>query len=330
MPERLISIIIPIFNSDKTLERCLKSAKQQSYSNIEIIMVNDGSTDNSAAICKQFADEDSRFRYVYQQNSGVSAARNNGLSQCRGEFFTFIDSDDWVEADYCRKMYDKAVEENSDMVLCGINYVSDGVKHTQDESAAIEDIISNGHIEHFLPEAKEYAFGSTWRILFRTAKLGNMRFDESLHIYEDLIFLLENVRQADKLSYVNDNLYNYDLPQVQYLKKYYRPQITDTCYLIGIKLQKILKQCGREEWAKAELFKQYYKTAIWVLTCGKSKGKTLREFKRHRGMKEFNSKENYKLYKQLYELNKFKAFLIHNKLFFLYRTFSAVKKVFHN
>lgn len=99
MDRPLISVIVPIYNAEKTLERCIKSIIRQSYSNIEVILVDDGSTDNSLDLCKKYMEEDERIKVIHQRNQGVGAARNRGLSNTSGEYVTFVDSDDFINKD---------------------------------------------------------------------------------------------------------------------------------------------------------------------------------------------------------------------------------------
>lgn len=328
----MISIIIPIFNKASVLERCLKSVQEQTFSDIEVLMINDGSSDDSEIICKRYEKNDRRFRYIYQDNAGVSEARNKGLCNMQGNFFTFIDSDDWVEPEYCRKLFEKANNNNSDIVFCGINYWSNGVKQPQTEPALI-DVVENRRIEHFLIGHKEYAIGSSCRILFRRSVIGATRFDKELHIYEDLIFLLTAISLTNRMSLVNDCLYNYDLPETNYFKKYDRENFFDICYKIGIKLYGLLMEFGCCEWAKAELFKEYCLAVDWIDATEKEKKKKIKKLKSHDLTKDFCIKENYVAYKKLYAKNNFnakvKVALLYRKcygIFMLYRSVHCRKK----
>ena len=96
--EPLISVIIPVYNVEEYLDRCLESATLQTYKNIEIILIDDGSTDNSGKMCDEWAEKDRRIRVIHQKNGGLSNARNKGIEEAKGEFISFIDSDDWIEA----------------------------------------------------------------------------------------------------------------------------------------------------------------------------------------------------------------------------------------
>lgn len=114
----LISIIVPIYNVEKYLSRCIESILSQTFSNIEIILIDDGSTDNSGNICEEYAQKDYRVKFFYKENGGVSAARNYGLDKARGEWITFVDSDDWIDKNMYYEMYNKAVSSRADIVLC--------------------------------------------------------------------------------------------------------------------------------------------------------------------------------------------------------------------
>lgn len=117
MNDRLISIIIPVYNSEKYLAKALKSAQNQSYANIEIILVDDGSIDESPAICDMFAKQDERIKVIHQENQGPSAARNRGIEEAKGEYITFFDNDDLLHEDFVKILYNLCVENECDIAL---------------------------------------------------------------------------------------------------------------------------------------------------------------------------------------------------------------------
>ena len=104
--EELITVIVPIYNVEDFIDMCLESLSKQSYKHFEVLMVNDGSTDNSGVICKEYADRDSRFQYFEKENGGLSDARNFGLEHSKGDYITFVDSDDWVSDTYLFDLYE--------------------------------------------------------------------------------------------------------------------------------------------------------------------------------------------------------------------------------
>lgn len=120
--DKQVSIIIPVFNTENYLEQCLESAHRQTYENIEIILINDGSTDTSTEICLKWCEKDTRFFYIEQENCGQGIARNRGIQQARGEYITFVDSDDWIAFDYVERLLERCEQECSDMCRGGMQY----------------------------------------------------------------------------------------------------------------------------------------------------------------------------------------------------------------
>ena len=126
----IVSIIIPVYNSESYIERCLFSIKNQTYKNYEVIIVNDGSTDNSASLIRLAIEDDSRFHYCYQHNSGVSCARNKGLELANGEFILFIDSDDYIASTYLEHIVSQVFDNPADLYVWGLTYIY-GENHQQ-------------------------------------------------------------------------------------------------------------------------------------------------------------------------------------------------------
>ncbi|MDD6812335.1 MAG: glycosyltransferase family 2 protein [Lachnospiraceae bacterium] len=122
----LISIIIPVYNVEKYLTRCLESVVAQTYSNLEIILVDDGSTDNSGKVCDKYQEIDSRIKVVHKKNGGVSDARNEGIDEACGEYIAFVDSDDWVTRNYIENMYAILVKNSCDIAICDVKRTSKG------------------------------------------------------------------------------------------------------------------------------------------------------------------------------------------------------------
>ena len=123
-----ISIVVPIFNVEAWLSRCLNSIHQQTYRNFEVLLIDDGSTDNSSSICKNFLKKDSRFKYFRKKNGGLSDARNYGLDCAKGKYIIFIDSDDYIEPEYVKTLYSNIQDTNADVAICGFNRVNENGK----------------------------------------------------------------------------------------------------------------------------------------------------------------------------------------------------------
>lgn len=121
--DSLISVIIPVYNVEKYLRKCLDSIVGQTYEKLEMILVDDGSTDSSGSICDEYAGRDKRIRVIHKENGGLSDARNAGLDICTGEYITFIDSDDFVSRDYARILLEMAVKHSADITVCADEYI---------------------------------------------------------------------------------------------------------------------------------------------------------------------------------------------------------------
>ena len=134
----MVSIIVPIYNVEQYISRCIESILAQTYRDFELILVDDGSPDNCGKICDEYAKQDSRVHVIHQENKGVSAARNAGISLAKGEYIMLVDSDDFITENMLEKMHDCIAESGSDIVICGINTFLDG-EETEDKSQ-INDI----------------------------------------------------------------------------------------------------------------------------------------------------------------------------------------------
>ena len=121
----LVSVIIPVFNAETYLERCIKSVVNQTYKNLEIILINDGSIDRSKEICESWKKRDSRIFIINKKNTGVSDSRNQGIKEANGKFITFVDSDDYLEINMIEYLSKSIEEDKSDIAICGFNYFND-------------------------------------------------------------------------------------------------------------------------------------------------------------------------------------------------------------
>lgn len=200
-----ITIIVPAFNSEEYIDDCISSLLIQSYNNLEIIIVDDGSTDNTRKIIEEYSNRDGRILLYKQTNKGVSNARNKGLFHCSGEFVCFVDSDDTIDRDYCKTLI-SYMDEDIDVVVCGVNIsFNDSFK---------EHIPSFGKVTGEVAclntlESKNLQ-GFIWNKLFRTSifRLNNIVFPEGL-IYEDLLVCYKYCRSANYVQYIDKSLYNY-------------------------------------------------------------------------------------------------------------------------
>ncbi len=204
-----ISIIVPVYNSEKTLVRCLSSLKNQTYTNIEVIMIDDGSSDDSASVCRAFAQKDRRFRYCFQEHRGVSAARNRGLDLAEGAYIGFCDSDDWAEADMYETLVSQMENEEADVSIVSfcINDDMEGVSGQRVSTQILEgkEAVLQLHLKRLNISS------SLWNKLFRKALFDSVRLDEEITNLEDMLAVWELLIQSRKVAYTNTPKYHYCL-----------------------------------------------------------------------------------------------------------------------
>ncbi len=193
-----VSIIVPVYNVENYIYKCLSSLKNQTLKDIEIIVVNDGSTDKSKEIVKRFLD-DKRFIYLEKENGGLSDARNYGMPYAQGEYIAFVDSDDYVELSMYEKMYKKAIEEKSDMVECDFIW-----EYPNKEK------VDTGKIYNGKKQAMIYARVVAWNKLIKKEILekAKIEFPKGLR-YEDIEFFYKLVPYLNKISFVKEPLVHY-------------------------------------------------------------------------------------------------------------------------
>ena len=208
--ESKISVIIPVYNAQKTIEKCIKSILVQTYSNLEIIVVNDGSKDKTGEICEEIAKCDSRIKYYYKENTGVSMTRNFGLEKATGDYISFIDSDDFLE----KNMYENMIKEinNADILICNCFIINDNKKINND----IE--IKNNSYETLEKMIKDISdkeinryVNPPWNKLIKRHIIvsNNILFDSKISLGEDLLFNLTCMKDAKEIKTIDKRLYNY-------------------------------------------------------------------------------------------------------------------------
>ena len=223
MHQELISIIVPIFNTEKHLHQCLDSISSQSYENFECLLINDGSTDASASICREYVAKDARFRYFEKENGGVSSARNLGIERSGGAYITFIDSDDWVEFDYLEVLYSAIIQDSADISVSSYRtyemsrnqWLFHAFKRVEHQKVfSKQELISkliflNGH---------DCSFGFASCKLVRKSILTGIWFNESTHLGEDMEFWFKLYLIAEKSVFSNRDTYVYrrDLTDSKY------------------------------------------------------------------------------------------------------------------
>lgn len=208
--EDLISIIVPVYNMEQYLERCINSIWQQTYTNLEIILVDDGSTDRSPQMCDDYAGKDSRIKVVHKQNGGLSDARNAGLAVASGDYIGYVDSDDWIEPDMYERMYGACVEHDAQVAVCRYAqvYKDHVIQGGNDQVTAFEReellrIYIGGHDDYII-------YNSVWSKLFARELVEGVMFPKGRNS-EDIMYTTKAFCKADRGVYVDTCLYDYVL-----------------------------------------------------------------------------------------------------------------------
>lgn len=211
----LVSVVIPVYNVESYLDECIESVILQSYNNIEIILVDDGSTDTSGNKCDKWAKQDSRIKVIHQANIGLSGARNSGIKISKGRYITFVDSDDTVNIDYINILINSILESSSDISICGLNRFFDGedsIFNNEDSKGSTEVVTlsSDEAIERifYQKDISNSAFGKMYpRSFFEAVEFPIGK------LYEDLATVYKLFLQTDNVSMVKDSYYNYRIRQ---------------------------------------------------------------------------------------------------------------------
>lgn len=235
----IVSVIIPVYNVEKYLSECLTSIINQTYRNLEIILVDDGSTDGSGDICDKYAQNDSRIKVIHNVNGGVSLARNIGIDISKGEWIYFMDSDDIIENETINESLNTSLKDGTDM--CFFDYDVFNGKERKRHCAinSSESVFTDlQHIKTFIDYFS--GMGSIWNFIVKSEFLKrNLKFDESINISEDELFKLQVYGQIKSFSYLHKVLYHYRISvnsacgKAYKLKKY--PEMMKDIYIKMLK-----------------------------------------------------------------------------------------------
>lgn len=206
---KTVSVIVPVYNVEQYLPRCIESLLAQTYTALEILLINDGSTDHSGKVCDEFAAKDSRLKVIHKENGGVSSARNAGLRAATGDYIGFLDSDDYIAPTIYETLVTQLEATAADISACGF----------------LNEETPNDFTPYFKGEKKPYYFDNNRQIvnllqnkyyscscsdkLFRREVLNGLAFDETITHYEDLLFLYEAMKRSSKLVFFPEPLYYY-------------------------------------------------------------------------------------------------------------------------
>ena len=236
----LISIVVPIYNVENYLRMCLDSIEHQTYSNIEVLLINDGSPDSSGEICQEYVARDSRFRYFEKENGGLSDARNYGVERSNGKYITFVDSDDWLNLTYIEDLYQAAIRNDSDIVVSHFTIYNESDRnyyvHIWDDY--YEKTYTGEELVLELPslEAEGYVFTTSWGILFNQKLFNTIRFPKG-KVIEDSRTNYKLFFKSEKITYIHKEIY------------YHREGIESICNNITEKFLTDVLECLLERLA---------------------------------------------------------------------------------
>lgn len=242
-----VSIIVPVFNVEKYIDRCINSILSQSYSNFELILINDGSEDKSYDVCKALCSKDRRIVLINQINQGASSARNKGLSIASGDYLMFVDSDDFLPRDAILNLVDTIKSKSADIVIASYSEIySDDEKIIRIKSE--EQIESKNIFSYIFRHYNEGIASSLWAKIYKRTVISKL-FCESLIMGEDLLFNLECFSKANKIVCIDKIVYCYNQQNVNSLIRNYKLLYFDQVYCVcchGLKMAKNLSINDRE------------------------------------------------------------------------------------
>lgn len=260
----LISVIVPVYNVEKYIRRCLDSIINQTYHNLEIILVDDGSTDESGAVCDEYAKKDSRIKVFHQPNSGQAVARNTGLDHAAGSRIAFVDSDDFICMEFMKRMLDTAFRYDADIVHC--RWQVGGADHIDVPDKGEVTVYSG--IEcytNYFTLQKLPALENVNIKLYRAALFDDLRFIPG-RILEDLAIMHHLFKKADKVAYLNETLYYYYQSPESTMRGKFTVNKLSALLSYEERLDFFMEIGGKELWGRAlqqyeaTLFKYYYWT----------------------------------------------------------------------
>lgn len=259
-----LSIIMPIYNTGKYLHKCIDSILSQTLTDFELILVDDGSIDESGTICDKYASQDDRIKVIHKENEGVSIARNTGLKIAQGEYIGFIDSDDWIEPDMYEKLYNLALKNSCDIVMCDTVTKYDDKPDEEDTITQLpEDVLLMK--EQISPKLLCEIAGSACRCIYRRQILinNNVLFPKNIPLSEDRIFNILAMGYANAVYYTKNPFYNRYVRKGSAVSKYH----INMCSIID-KVRNGYMEAIEMAWNDRSEYKLIYEKQIVHMTHG--------------------------------------------------------------
>lgn len=285
----ILSIIVPVYNSETFIDRCVDSILNQTFKDFELILVDDGSSDNSLFKCRNLSSHDTRIRVIHKDNGGVSSARNEGLNEARGEWIAFVDSDDWISSNMYKEMLDRAEVECADLVMCDINMF-----WGPNESAIIHEkcIVPSHDKIKTLNDYVQSSWTCTYNLIAKKSIYTeyNLRFPDGIAYCEDFHLTFRLLFYANSIAKINEPFYFYNrVNEASAVNNLNTKKQRDRCWcdkeiLCFIDKNNLLQDLERamsyrilaytQEWVLNYLlwdeFRTFYpKSHLYILSCDK-------------------------------------------------------------
>lgn len=211
MNNKKVSVVVPVYNVEKYLNKCVLSIVNQTYKKLEILLIDDGSKDNSVALCDEWAKKDERIKVIHKENGGLSSARNAGIDNATGDYVMFEDSDDWLETELIERCVKRIEEEESDLVIFGYKKIDERGHNLGEFTFGDSTLSKEELVQQLYSRIVEMSFGYAWNKLYnlRVLKRSEIRNDSSIIDREDLVFNMQLLNHINKVSYLEYIGYNY-------------------------------------------------------------------------------------------------------------------------
>lgn len=272
--ERLVSVIIPIYDSEKYLAPCIESVLDQTFTNFELLLIDDGSSDRSAEICRYYQGKDKRIRLIQQENAGAGAARNRGLEEAQGAYIMFVDSDDYIDSALLERAYDTIKETDADLYICGLSvevFEKEGIVSQKKYSAkgkrnyTITELLNE--IEFFYPLI--YISGPCCKLYRRgVIESEKIRFPLDLTISEDFFFNQKVLSLAKKVALSDEIYYHYRFENADSLSHTFYDDYYEMTTFVYDNMRELLQRFGCSNEARARFELTYFHALLYgITTC---------------------------------------------------------------
>lgn len=327
-----ISVIVPIYKVENYLDRCLDSLVNQTYKNLEIILVDDGSPDKCPQMCDEWVKKDKRIKVIHKENGGVSSARNSGLEKATGDYIAFVDADDFIEKTMYEKLINSVTQEKSDIALCRFSYYYEESEKEKNIFEINLDKLSKEKIYPYLLKVgmnarnnrfeTENIMGCIWRGIYKKEILKDITF-QKLIVCEDTAFIIDLFQKNPKVLIVDDYLYKYVQRKTSAVHQFNEAKINNRINAYRIICEKVNNFVSKEE-LQAYKFHIYASIVNELLKNGQRK--KIAYVIQNEFMKDLNIKDNYISAMKLTHVKQFKIayWFARRKMF---RTYALLLKL---